>query len=110
MARIKNVYRSDAVDCIIVQRGIQHEQGIAAKRVVLQRREQDTAGYWHTSTHFKVEDIPNLIDLLSRAHHTLTDGESAADRSRPVDLDLARLDIPEAHEIHNAILASQIRR
>jgi hypothetical protein len=110
MARITNAYRSDAVDCIIVQRSIQHEQGNAAKRVVLQRREQDTAGDWHTSMHFKVEDIPDLIDLLSRAHHALTDGEPAADRSRPVDLDLTRLDIPETHEIHNAILASQIRR
>lgn len=109
MAQIKELFRSETIDCIVIERQ-RRQQYKAARRVILQRREQDKAGYWHTSTHFRTDDIPELIILLSQAHRALTGGGPETRPSRPVDLDLGELDMPSTRELHDAILASQIRR
>lgn len=110
MAQIRKLLRSATIDCIVVERHTRHEQGNTARRVILQRCGQDRSGYWHSLPHFMPSDIPELIGLLSLVHRTLTGGEPKTGHHRPVDLDLSALDFPDIRELHDAIIASQIRR
>lgn len=78
--------------------------------MVLLRREQDTSGSWHSSTRFTVDDLPVMIQLLSRAHRFLIDPPLLENPKRPVDERIDDIDLPDLRQIHDAILTSQIHR
>lgn len=107
MAHIRKVYRSTSIDCTIIERDNRHEQDAQTRRVILIRREQDVSGAWHSSTRFKPEDLPVMIELLSRAHRELLLLDIDDSHERPVDLEA--IDRPELKHLHDAILASQIQ-
>ncbi len=111
MAQIRKVYRSAAIDCMIMQRHtIQDEHGPPQYRVILLRRGQDTSGSWHSSTRFTPDDLPVMVRLLARAHHFLLNQTVFNQPKRPIDHGIDDIDLPDLRQIHDAILASQIHR
>lgn len=111
MAQIKKVYRGGAIDCMIVQRTMkQSKQQTEHHRVIVVRRDRDASGTWHSSQRFTADDLPVMIQLIQRAHRFLLDLEVMAKPERPVDRHIEDIDVPDLHEIHDAILASQVAR
>lgn len=111
MAQVRKVYRSEAIDCMILQRHtIQDEHEPAQYRVILLRREQDTSGAWHSSSRFTTDDLPVMVRLLAKAQHFLLDQVVFNQPKRPIDNGIEDIDLPNLRQIHDAILASQIHR
>ena len=110
MARLHQVYRSQSIDCMIVQPQTTTQSMQPQLQVMLLRREQDASGMWHSTTQFQPDDLPVMLRLLSQAHQCVLESEQASDSIRPHDDQYKDVDRPNLREIHDAIIASQIRR